>query len=426
MNIVIRDTIKEQRIRDRVKEQRKLIEKLEQFDNKYKKIGLSQRTKQCIRLRLDELHVLWHEFETNHSLIIHQNKINRKSLYMGQNEYVKLERLYYHLIDQFKERLAAAHAGPVAHKPERLKSTRRLTMKQSSSKKIKKEMIEENGGECVPPTSASPQSSTTTTTAAINAKHKVKFIAASKVSNSSSSLANNSDCDQILRHLSIVMRKANDQDENDDEDDDDDCDEDIEVDDDEDESMNDFKMTPKTELPYFNGDFQAWKSFSNIYTAAVHNNQGISGLQKLQFLKSRLIGDAAGLLEHVPLAEENYRWAWKLLTDRFGNVRMLVNEQLRILMSQPNAVETAESLRALLKTTSECVKALKSLHVPTKEWSPILVFIVAQRLPSDTRQFWEQSLSKSELPAFQDMQEFLDNRCFTLDQGVYWVNQIQD
>lgn len=469
--MVIKDTTKEQRILDAVKEQRQLIVKLEGFDLKYKKNPRFMRTKTFIRTRLNELHVLWHEFESNHQLITHQYKILNKGEYLGQSQYVKLERLYYHLIDQFKERLAEAHengkvaasttanksnAAAAAAKPTPaaiIKSSVVRSRRMSIALKknaIKREIIEwkpKLEGSVFAPVaatktnSAKAKISTTTTSPKKPAagNHNVKFIAASSAISSKQQmpeklppLTANSNCDQILKHLSIVMRNADD----DTEDIDDENMVDVEIEegddvlddfvgDDDNESVE-YKPAPKTELPYFNGDFQTWQSFSNIYTAAVHNNEGISGAQKLTFLKSRMVGDAAGLLEHIPVAEENYRAAWKLLVDRYANIRLLVNEQLRILMSQSNAVETAESLRSLLQTTSGCVKALRSLQVPTKDWSPILVYIVAQRLPSESRQLWEQSCSKNELPEFQEMQAFLDNRSFTLDQGVYWVSQIQD
>lgn len=153
-------------------------------------------------------------------------------------------------------------------------------------------------------------------------------------------------------------------------------------------TIPDFKL-PRLELPYFHGEYESWKSFHDIYVAAVHSNTNIPAVQKLQFLKTRLKGEAAGLLDNLPVTDENYTQAWKLLVSRYDNERILVNTQLRILLSQKMADETAEGIRTILDTTTGCIQALKNLDVATDDWDSILLYVVTELLPKDSRQLWE-------------------------------------
>lgn len=161
-----------------------------------------------------------------------------------------------------------------------------------------------------------------------------------------------------------------------------------------------FKL-PRLELPIFNGDYESWSSFHDLYVAAVHSKTEIPGVQKLQFLKSRLKGDAEALLRSFQITEANYAKAWQSLIDRYDNKRVLVTTQLRTLFSQSKASETADGIRKVVDTTTQCITALENLGVNTKHWDVIVVFLISQRLPIETLSLWEQSLKTRELPTVE-------------------------
>jgi len=88
---------------------------------------------------------------------------------------------------------------------------------------------------------------------------------------------------------------------------------------------------PRFELPEFNGKYEQWQSFQDLFIATVDNNSSITPAQKLQYLKSCLKGDPANLIQSFTVTDQNYREAWDLLTDRYDNKRELVNAILRRL-----------------------------------------------------------------------------------------------
>ena len=50
---------------------------------------------------------------------------------------------------------------------------------------------------------------------------------------------------------------------------------------------------PKLNLPIFTGDPLTWQGFRDSFYAAVHNNPMLDGVQKFNYLRAQLQGDAA-------------------------------------------------------------------------------------------------------------------------------------
>lgn len=49
---------------------------------------------------------------------------------------------------------------------------------------------------------------------------------------------------------------------------------------------------PKIEIPKFSGNFTTWPNFRELFTKIIDSKIGLSGAEKLQYLKSSLIGAA--------------------------------------------------------------------------------------------------------------------------------------
>ncbi|KOB52061.1 Uncharacterized protein OBRU01_25895 [Operophtera brumata] len=137
----------------------------------------------------------------------------------------------------------------------------------------------------------------------------------------------------------------------------------------------------------------------------------------MQYLKGLLSGEAEQLVRHISLADGNYMRCWNMLETRYNNKRYLCNTILKRLLAQPNAsTETANFIRELLDTTSECLGALSSLGVDVTNWDIIIVYITALRLDHESRKQWElQSANSTELPTWKAFEEFLTNRFRALE-----------
>ena len=63
---------------------------------------------------------------------------------------------------------------------------------------------------------------------------------------------------------------------------------------------------PKLALPIFMGNLLKWQTFWDTFQTAIHNNSGLSDVQKFTYLKAQLSGDAANSIDGLPLTESNY------------------------------------------------------------------------------------------------------------------------
>ena len=101
---------------------------------------------------------------------------------------------------------------------------------------------------------------------------------------------------------------------------------------------------PKLTLPTFSGDPLQFQTFWDSFEAAVHNNEGLTGIQKFHYLRAQLLGDAAQVIDNFPLTDMNYLHSVTLLKDRFGQPYKLVSAHMDALMNLPKPVNNLASL----------------------------------------------------------------------------------
>ena len=105
---------------------------------------------------------------------------------------------------------------------------------------------------------------------------------------------------------------------------------------------------PKSSLPKFRGDVTKWNTFWDSFHSAVHRNEGISNIDKFNYLNSVLEGAAARAIQGLTLTEANYEAAVKLLQERFGRPQQIISAHMvsflkcrRALMIARQALDTS-------------------------------------------------------------------------------------
>ena len=71
---------------------------------------------------------------------------------------------------------------------------------------------------------------------------------------------------------------------------------------------------PKLELCFFNGDKLKWVEFWLSFETSVHKNDSLSNIEKFNYLRNKLSGDAKSAITGLSLSNENYIVALKILT----------------------------------------------------------------------------------------------------------------
>ncbi|XP_075167783.1 uncharacterized protein LOC142239930 [Haematobia irritans] len=181
-------------------------------------------------------------------------------------------------------------------------------------------------------------------------------------------------------------------------------------------SVQGFKLPP-CEVPLFSGDYASWPTFRDIFTAVCIKNPRLSSVEKLFHLYQRTKGEPNDIVTKLPLTNENFSIAWKNLTQRYENKRILVNIQLKSLFNLSNInSESSVTLKGLQRDINGCISLLELYGIDVESWDPIFVFVCCNKLPDVTLTLWEQTLEdKTQLPKWSDLNSFLTNRHRTLE-----------
>ena len=122
---------------------------------------------------------------------------------------------------------------------------------------------------------------------------------------------------------------------------------------------------PKITIPYFSGQIDKWTEFNALFESLVHKNNSLSLVEKFQYLKSYLKGDAATLIANYQLSDDLYIVAYEALEKRNNNKRTLAQIYIdRILDYSKNSVSNSRNIHSFLTAHTTSVNAFPSLDIP--------------------------------------------------------------
>ncbi|XP_036150741.1 uncharacterized protein LOC118648525 [Monomorium pharaonis] len=173
---------------------------------------------------------------------------------------------------------------------------------------------------------------------------------------------------------------------------------------------------PKLNLPSFSGKYDEWFPFFDSFKSVIHSNTSISNIQKLQYLKSSLSGDASNVIHSLEISELNYDVAWRLLRERYDNKRVIIHTHIEAIMELPSMTrENLIELRRIADGVNRHIRALNALKRPTSQWDDLLVYIVSSKLDATTLREWQASLDGMEPPTFKQLNDFIIHQCQMLE-----------
>ncbi|XP_057324824.1 uncharacterized protein LOC130667328 [Microplitis mediator] len=170
---------------------------------------------------------------------------------------------------------------------------------------------------------------------------------------------------------------------------------------------------PALAIPKFDGRYENWPEFRDSFTSMVINAQELAPVQRLQYLKSCLQGQAALSLASVQMCDDQFVPAWNQLKERYDNPRLLIGAQLdKLLNMHALTSRSSEQLNYLLNTVSEVINALNALGVQlNSDMNPLLTQLIISKLDSHNRELWENKMGAStEYPSLKVLNDFLVSR----------------
>lgn len=173
---------------------------------------------------------------------------------------------------------------------------------------------------------------------------------------------------------------------------------------------------PKITLPAFNGKYDEWTTFIDLFTALVDQNQQITSAQKFMYLKSHVKNEPLTLINELPLTNENYQVALDLLKKRYDNKLVIINSHIKGLLDTPSVANgSANHLRNFLSQIRQHLNSLRALNLPIDQWDLLLIYVLSRKLDFRTHQAFELERNSTELPKLIDFLTFLEKRCFALE-----------
>lgn len=163
---------------------------------------------------------------------------------------------------------------------------------------------------------------------------------------------------------------------------------------------------PQTSLPSFSGKYEEWISFKNAFSTLIHENDELTNIEKLQYLRSALKDEALRKINVLPINDANYAKAWTLLERSYEDVRMLISRHLSLLLHLPS--QEKENARGLMTLADDSQQHMQMLSTMGLNISPeIVVQIIEDRLHRSTLEKWEETLKRGEYPKLEDLIDFL-------------------
>ena len=118
---------------------------------------------------------------------------------------------------------------------------------------------------------------------------------------------------------------------------------------------------------------------------AVNSNPNLEGIQKFNYLRAQLTGDAARVIAGFPVSNTNYIQDVDLLKIRFGEPQNIISTHMQALLNLPRPTSELSSLRQFYDFMETHVRGLTSLGKSQDSYSDLLVPIILGKLPNELR-----------------------------------------
>ena len=150
----------------------------------------------------------------------------------------------------------------------------------------------------------------------------------------------------------------------------------------------------RIDIKKFSSDVTEWQTFFDSFEVAVHSNNKLCNIEKMNYLLSYLTGEALKTVQGLKLSEPNYSAAIEMLQERYGDKQVLISTHMNKLLNLSNSgnLNDLKYLRQLYNNIDTQVRSLTCLGMDLESYGPMLIPVVMSRLPENlklniTRQF---------------------------------------
>lgn len=169
---------------------------------------------------------------------------------------------------------------------------------------------------------------------------------------------------------------------------------------------------PPIEIPKFSGRVSDWEEWSNLFTSLIMEEQSLSDIIKMHYLKTSVTNDAAKVIKHLPASAHSLPAAWFLLQQAYQNRRSIVEDLIgKFISLKPLKENDSDGLREMMLITNNMISGLSLQGIDTQTWDPIIVYLLVDKMDENTVQHWENSLGDCrDMPTLKRLFIFLEQR----------------
>ncbi|KAF2886379.1 hypothetical protein ILUMI_19794, partial [Ignelater luminosus] len=177
-----------------------------------------------------------------------------------------------------------------------------------------------------------------------------------------------------------------------------------------------FVKLPTINLPNFNGNPEEWLNFRDLFINLIHENEALTDVHKLHYLRASLTGKAAETIKSLAISSANYQIAWDSVNDRFNNSRILVHNHIKALFNiEVSTKESSAKLRQLIDSVKKKIRALDSLVNEEDQRNSFLIYLINSKLdPTTTREF-ENKNDSAKFPSYEELISFMEKKASLLE-----------
>ena len=130
-------------------------------------------------------------------------------------------------------------------------------------------------------------------------------------------------------------------------------------------SRRKFINLPKLTIEKFSGDYTKFNTFIDSFVAAVDSCEELRDIEKFNYLKSYLEGEALRTIKGITLTNKNYKEALDVLRRRYGNKQRVISAHMNELLNLKKIERDRDlnGLRKLYDDIESHVRSLRSLDV---------------------------------------------------------------
>ncbi len=130
----------------------------------------------------------------------------------------------------------------------------------------------------------------------------------------------------------------------------------------------------------------------------MHNNDSVSKIDKFNYLKSLVEGNAASAIDGFALTADNYESAIKLLKDRFADPQMIKSSHMEELLNLPavSDIHQVSKIRQLCDSIETHIRIIRNLGINSNSYGSFLLPLIVSKLPEEMRLIVARNLDKNE------------------------------